>query len=248
MARRSSKKKKENDFIDLVMKGSFLFTFAIAYLFTSSIIHSLILGCIGFIAGMIFLVLRKKQFNDKLKASGIHEIDNMTGRTFELYLRVLFEQMGYKVEVTQESGDYGADLLLVKNNQKIVVQAKRWKNNVGIEAIQQAHSAKDYYKANESWVVTNSYFTEQAINLANANNVKLIDRDKLVNLIINLKQNVKADVNFIENVSFQTMEQEHKEINIICKCGGTMVIKSGTRGDFLGCTNFPKCRNTLSIK
>ncbi len=40
-------------------------------------------------------------------------------------------------ELTPETGDYGADLVLSKDGRKIVVQAKRWKNVVGIEAVQQ---------------------------------------------------------------------------------------------------------------
>ncbi|NER44825.1 restriction endonuclease, partial [Bacillus megaterium NBRC 15308 = ATCC 14581] len=41
---------------------------------------------------------------------------------------------------------------------------------------------KNYYKADEVWVITNNYFTQPAINLAYANNVILIDRDSLIQL------------------------------------------------------------------
>jgi DNA topoisomerase I len=32
------------------------------------------------------------------------------------------------------------------------------------------------------------------------------------------------------------------------KCGGTMVLRGGKRGPWLGCDKFPKCRNILSMK
>jgi restriction system protein len=36
----------------------------------------------------------------------------------------LFTAHGYKIEVTQAAGDYGADLVFSKEGKKIVVQAK----------------------------------------------------------------------------------------------------------------------------
>ncbi|MGW6043866.1 restriction endonuclease, partial [Bacillus altitudinis] len=39
-----------------------------------------------------------------------------------------------------------------------------------------------------SWVVTNNYFTSPAIELAEKTDVKLFDRDDLVNLILKSKE------------------------------------------------------------
>ncbi|NER45101.1 restriction endonuclease [Bacillus megaterium NBRC 15308 = ATCC 14581] len=106
----------------------------------------------------------------------------MNGIQFENYLGVLFKSLGYKAQVTRTSHDYGADLIIVKDNKKIVVQAKRYSKKVGISSVQQIVGAKNYYKADEVWVITNNYFTQPAINLAYANNVILIDRDSLIQL------------------------------------------------------------------
>ncbi len=46
----------------------------------------------------------------RLAKSGIDDIDQMSGKTFEKYLEVLFEKLGYRVERTPYIGDYGADL------------------------------------------------------------------------------------------------------------------------------------------
>ncbi|MED1202581.1 restriction endonuclease [Heyndrickxia acidicola] len=80
------------------------------------------------------------------------------GIQFERYLLVLFKQLGYKVQTTPSTNDYGADLVLDGRDGRIVVQAKRYKNNVGIKAVQEIVSAKIYYSANRAWVVTNSHF------------------------------------------------------------------------------------------
>jgi restriction system protein len=49
----------------------------------------------------------------------------MSGKTFEKYLEVLFEKLGYRVERTRYVGDYDADLVTAKDGVKTVIQAKR---------------------------------------------------------------------------------------------------------------------------
>lgn len=116
-----------------------------------------------------------------LRKSGILEVDKMSGRRFEEFLQALLRSKGYQVQLTPASGDYGADLILTINGRKIIAQAKRYSKNVGIRAVQEIASAQKHYKAEECWVITNSFFTEQARKLAQSNEVKLVDRKQLMN-------------------------------------------------------------------
>ena len=120
----------------------------------------------------------------RLARSGIDEIDRMDGVTFERRLVHVFRSRGHRVTQTQACGDYGADLVLEKDGVRTVVQAKRWKKNVGVKAIQEAVAAKPVYGSTHSLVVTNRYFTDQAKRLAEANGVELWDRDKLVRALL----------------------------------------------------------------
>lgn len=117
------------------------------------------------------------------KTNNISQVDRMTGEQFEMYCKELFEKQGYKVSTTKRSGDFGADLILEKNRNKIIVQVKRFKNNVGVSAIQEVVSALPVYRGQEAWVITNSYFTSSAIQLARANNVRLLNRDDLLRMM-----------------------------------------------------------------
>lgn len=117
----------------------------------------------------------------KYLASRINEIDQMDGVTFEQMLMAYFEKYGYRVKSTPKSNDYGADLILIKDGEKVVVQAKRYKGKVGVAAVQQAYSSMGYYKASRCMVITNAYYTSQAKKLAKANGVILWDRDTLIN-------------------------------------------------------------------
>ncbi|WP_341285189.1 restriction endonuclease [Priestia megaterium] len=131
---------------------------------------------------IVFLIYIKTVKHKTLVKSDISQIDLMNGVQFEEYLGELFRTMGYKVENTPRSGDYGADLILKKGRRKIAVQAKRYKGRVGISAVQQIIGAKNFYKADDIWVVTNSYYSKPAKNLGAVNNVKLIDREELIKL------------------------------------------------------------------
>lgn len=119
-----------------------------------------------------------------LLSSSITDIDLMEGYMFEDYLKILFFYLGYKVEQTQKSRDYGADLILVnpQTQKRIIVQAKRYNKPVGSKAVQEVLTAKLHYKADYSWVVSNQIFTYQAEVLARENNVRLIDRQELIEL------------------------------------------------------------------
>lgn len=137
-----------------------------------------------FVLWIAIFVIKEAIKEQKIRKSGILEIDKMDGEQFEDYLRVFFKKKGYTVKTTPRSGDYGADLILEAPNKRIVIQAKRYKSTVGLKAVQEASSARPHYQANESWVVTNSHFTKAAEKLAKSNSVKLIGREDLIKMIL----------------------------------------------------------------
>ena len=109
--------------------------------------------------------------------------DQLSGIEFEEYLLRVFNRLGYEGMTTQASGDFGADLLIKKDNTVTVVQAKRYLDPVGISAVQEIIGAKNYYSADQCMVVTTSSFTPSAVALARANDVELWDRQQLINSI-----------------------------------------------------------------
>lgn len=166
------------DLLWSILTAEPLLTFVIIVFFGGSLIFALIIN-----------VLREQ----KLRKSGILEVDKMSGRKFEEYLQALLKAKGYYAQLTPGSGDYGADLILSTKGRKIIVQAKRYKKNVGVKAVQEIASAKSHYKADECWVITNSFYTEQAKKLASSNQVRLIDRKQLMNWMLQENQSDRGD-------------------------------------------------------
>ena len=173
-------RKKKDDPVAELLTALLIGVICGAYYMTKSISTTVVIGIALFIFILIVQNTIRMQKESKIRASGIREVDKMTGVQFEEYLRILFSSTGYRVLTTPTTGDFGADLILEKNDKRIAVQAKRNKSNVGIKAVQEVAGAKKHYKANETWVVTNSNFTKAAEELAKSNDVVLFGRERLI--------------------------------------------------------------------
>lgn len=112
------------------------------------------------------------------------DYDNLSGIEFEKYAAHVLSLNGFEnIKFTPASGDHGIDILAVKNDISYAIQCKCYSSNIGNSAIQQAHTGKSIYHKDVAVVLTNQYFTPQAISEANTLNVKLWDRNKLNSLI-----------------------------------------------------------------
>src|SRR5579862_5894216 len=119
------------------------------------------------------------QYHANRKEKGykdVLDINKMDGIEFENYIALLLKQAGYNVSGTPVTGDQGADLIALKNGKTYVVQVKRYSDAVGNKAVQEVVAAKSYYNGDIAAVITNSSFTQSAVNLAKKNNVVLINK------------------------------------------------------------------------
>lgn len=202
--------------------------------FVIKVLYILVIVLFGI--GLFFYLQRRR----KLIASGIDEIDRMKGTEFEQLLLEYFRSLGYRGKITKEYADYGADLLLVKDNTKYVVQAKRWNQKVGIRAIQEIVASINHYNADRGIVITNNYFTQNAENLARSNNIELRDRNKLIDMMSRVqRQDVVEKPSVSDGISIA---------DYTCpRCGNKLILRSGSGGNFYGCKSFPKCRYTQNF-
>lgn len=207
-----------------------LLIFLLSVWITNNLYKSLLIAIIFYLVILNFSIYRFKHEKRKLRKSTLDIVDTMDGFKFEHYLCELFKAHGYKVERTQDRNDFGADLILTKHKQRIVVQAKRYKGKVGIKAVQEIVSALFYYKADFAWVVSNSEYTPAAIELANKSDVKLIGRNELAKL---MEKTVKENI-------------QHPTTPFCPECGEKMILRKSEHGLFYGCSTFPKCRGTVS--
>jgi restriction system protein len=113
----------------------------------------------------------------------------MKGIDFEKYVCRLLEHQGYKAKLTGGSGDFGVDIIAQRGDLKYAIQVKRHTSKVNRRAISDAVAGKGHYGCNAALVVTNSYFTKDAITFAQSTKCELVNRDTLAKWILEFQKN-----------------------------------------------------------
>ena len=105
-------------------------------------------------------------------------MDEMEGHDFEYYCAEILRANGFlDVEVTKGSGDFGADILAERDGVTYAVQCKCYDKPIGVKAVQEIYAGRDFYDRMVGVVMTNQYFTQPAVELAQKLNIMLWDRD-----------------------------------------------------------------------
>jgi|TARA_B110000908_G_C10168992_1_gene409882 hypothetical protein len=125
--------------------------------------------------------LTKQNFPQILKYSLPKRFQDISPTDFEDLIAQLFKDMNYIVEQTSYSGDFGADIIVKKDNIKTVVQIKRYakSNKVSVGDINQVLGAKNYYDSDKCMIITTSDYTKPAYKLMAKTNVVSWNWDKL---------------------------------------------------------------------
>ena len=130
----------------------------------------------------IRLVLRVRSRRCTTQA-GIDVIDAMDGLKFERYIKLLLERRGfYSVKLTPRF-DLGVDVIATKDNVTWGIQVKRYSGMVTAHAVRQVVTALNYYNCDRAMVISNSYYSKPAKQLAASNDCLLVDRRQLIKLI-----------------------------------------------------------------
>ena len=108
-----------------------------------------------------------------------------TSREFEKFVCDLFRKMGYNVELTPSTGDYGVDVVAQKDGNTVAIQVKKYKegNMVGAQMVQQTLGAMWKVKADQSIIITTSGFTVYAQEQAREAPIELWDKRTLHEIV-----------------------------------------------------------------
>ncbi|MCC9628048.1 restriction endonuclease [Blastopirellula sp. JC732] len=103
---------------------------------------------------------------------------------FEEYLEEVLQLLGYTIETTAITGDQGVDLIAVKQGIRIAIQVKGYLNSVSNSAIQEAFAGMAHYKCDCCAAITNSRFTNGAIQLAQSTGCILVHEDNFRDFVM----------------------------------------------------------------
>lgn len=145
-------------------------------------------------------------FNGKFEKTKLsyEEVVRLNPNLFEAYTSALYREIGYNTQLTSFSHDNGADVVALNSEVNFLIQVKQSSSSVGIQAIQEITTAKNYYDSIYQvdftcLVISNNTYTDSAVEMANSNNVTLIDDNML-------KEMIKKS-----NITIYEVEQEESQ-------------------------------------
>ena len=180
----------------------------------------------------IDLIDRRSKIRWLLGKKQVQELQKLTPTQFEEYIAVLFKSLGYNTRVTGGKSDGGVDVEAEKDGHVHYIQCKKYiSSKVPVGAIRDFYGAiADRIDGGKGYFITTNVFTLEAEKFAENKPIELIDKFKLME--------------YMKLVNVSAPEAESRTCP---KCGGELVQISGKRGQFLGCSNYPKCHHTESL-
>ena len=180
----------------------------------------------------IDLIDRRSKIRWLLGKKQVQELQKLTPTQFEEYIAVLFKSLGYNTRVTGGKSDGGVDVEAEKDGHVHYIQCKKYiSSKVPVGAIRDFYGAiADRIDGGKGYFITTNVFTLEAEKFAENKPIELIDKFKLME--------------YMKLVNVSAPEAESRTCP---KCGGELVQRSGKRGQFLGCSNYPKCHHTESL-
>lgn len=96
-----------------------------------------------------------------------------TGEDFEMFIFRRLKEENLTCKRIGGSGDQGVDIIVSGGGRKIAIQCKFYSSPVDNSAVQQVFAGKMFYDCTDAFVVTNSYYSPGAIELAKKVGVQL---------------------------------------------------------------------------
>lgn len=184
-------------------------------------------------------LLAKKKKEMMIKQGFDDICENYDPKEFERLVKELFSKMGYEAELTPHTGDKGIDVIAENNQQTVVVQVKKYKENdkVSRKEIHELNGAFSEFnagkksekeKADKAIFVTSSHFTDPAKETAyKIDELELWNREDFIDKISkyhlndesSLDRNMTMDglnpLKIFERIRTDLSEEEIEEARVV---------------------------------
>jgi len=171
-------------------------------------------------------------------------IKDIEWKKFEELCTAFFLEKGIRAKATFLGADGGIDIKLYQDDSRTptsIVQCKAWNSwKVGVQQIREFLGVMTHEKIAKGFYMTSGEYSEEAKNTAKANRITLINGEMLLAMIKRLPNESQQNLLVLATRGDYT-------IPTCPSCGVKMLRRSGKRGDFWGCKNFPRCHHRLHV-
>jgi restriction system protein len=166
-------------------------------------------------------------------------------KVFEDLSAAYYKEKGIRAELTKLGADGGIDIKLFQDESgkpTSLVQCKAWNSQlVGVKAIREFLGVITHEKVAKGFFMASKGFTPDAVEIAKANRIILVDGYMFLTMIKRLPVDAQ------QRLLVLATQGDYKTPSCP-SCGIKMIRREGKRGAFWGCRNYPKCRQILHAK
>ncbi len=198
---------------------------------------------VGAITSLIQQQKKSRLYGHLKRNPDIQLLKEVGWQEFELLVGKHFEEKGFIVrQLAQPGPDGGIDLVVIKDNEKYLVQCKQWRSvSVGVKIVRELLGTIVSSGAVGGFVVCSGKFTRDAEKFAKGTNIELIDGREIIKSL--------------EKKCLPGVEPSFKdsiETKLCPRCREAMVLRTAKKGasagkQFWGCASYPRCRGTRSL-
>ena len=174
----------------------------------------------------------------------LEALRSLEWKRFELLCAKYYEMTGFKTETMQCGPDGGIDVKLFKMGQTkpaAIVQCKAWNaHEVGVKEIRELLGVMTHEKVEQGIFATTGSYTKDAIAFGKSNPIEMLDGGAVIAKIgelMEVQRMVLLDFAFEGDYRTPTCPS----------CGIKMIMRQGKRGNFFGCSRYPRCQRTFAL-
>lgn len=218
-------------------------------------------GALGILAIPVLVwVIRRIQEEQWKARAGFANLGAMTDAQFEAWVESLFTKLGYRLEQARGRESLGVDWILIdRHGYRTALQTRRWRQDVGPEAVEQIVGGAVFHRCDDRLVITTAAFTSEAKRLGRQTETRLwgvrelaaamdsAQKDGSVTLAQRVPQppvterpapSTTAPLDRNAEVAASSMP----EVLPNCpRCGKPMVRRSVNGRPVMVCAEFPRC-------
>lgn len=185
--------------------------------------------------------------DSEVRAWSLELLRALEWRRFEILCRAYFEKRGFRSKTTRFGADGGVDIHVYEEgtDTPILVQCKAWNTyRVGIKPVRELLGVMTIENVRKGVLITTGRFTSEARDLAaQVKGLALIDGEDFLQRIYSLNAEDRGDL--------LRLATEGDFTTPTCpSCGIKMMLRESRKdgSPFWGCSNYPRCKQTFSIK
>jgi len=217
-----------------------------------------------YLAPLALLIAAALAWNDKRRRhhlladaesdAGTASLEQLSWKEFEQLVGACFERSGHRVTFTADGADGGIDAIARKGGETFLIQCKQWRNRqISVRVVRELYGLIAAHRATGGYVIGMGAFTRDAEAFAQGRNVRLMDARQLISALPHKQaQQPRQEPMVTAPATARPVSPTPPAAATCPQCGSPMVSRTARQGQaqgqrFLGCSRFPKCRQTLSL-